>query len=198
MLENYLILLIALLKFVQAENWSTYPAVPKTASINGFADPIYEKLPSCAQECVKYDTGNTPCPYWDTGCFCVMPQWAGQVAECFASACSGSDVDSATSLASSLCGSVGAKTWMIPPAASTAVQKAEQNAASATTTGSGASGSTTATGSESLNSLDSSPLATSTAATEDSSSAASSSQNDAMKLGTGILGLSFLGLLSLL
>ena len=43
--------------------------VPKTASINGFADPIYDLLPDCAKECVKFSTSNTPCPYWDTGCF---------------------------------------------------------------------------------------------------------------------------------
>lgn len=117
-----------------ASNWDTYPSVSKTASINGFADPIYAKLPSCAQSCVQFDTGNTPCPYWDTGCFCVMPQWSGEVAECFAESCSGTDIDSATSLAKSLCSSVGAKTWMIPASASTALTVAEEKEGSVTST----------------------------------------------------------------
>lgn len=97
-----------------AVNYATYPKVPKTATINGFADPILDFLPECAKECVKFSTGNTPCPYWDTGCFCVMPQWAGLVGQCVAEKCKGNDVESATSLATSLCGKVGANTWIIP------------------------------------------------------------------------------------
>ncbi|ODV64650.1 hypothetical protein HYPBUDRAFT_96133, partial [Hyphopichia burtonii NRRL Y-1933] len=102
---------------VAAGNWDTYPQVPKTASINGFADPIESKLPSCAKDCVKFDTDNTPCPYWDTGCLCVMPQWSGEVAEfsCLVDACSGTDINSFTSLATSLCSSagVGSPYWYI-------------------------------------------------------------------------------------
>ncbi|CAH6722417.1 hypothetical protein CLIB1444_09S03114 [[Candida] jaroonii] len=104
-------------------DYATYPAVPKTASINGFADPIYTKLPDCAQACVQEDTGITPCPYWDTGCLCVMQNWGGKVADCVASACRGDNVKSVTSLATSLCSSVGAPSpyWFIPATASEAL-----------------------------------------------------------------------------
>lgn len=67
--------------------WSTYPSVPKTATYNGFADPIYDDLPECARSCVELSTRSTPCPYWDTGCLCVMPQWSGLVAECIVQGC---------------------------------------------------------------------------------------------------------------
>lgn len=109
---------------VSGENWSTYPKVPKTASINGFADPIKSQLPSCATNCADLSTNNTPCPYWDTGCLCIMPQWAGQVAECIAKSCSGSDVVAATSLAYSLCSKVGANLWMMPASVSTLLSQA--------------------------------------------------------------------------
>lgn len=99
--------LFALLTAVAAENWSTYPAVPKTASINGLADPINEKLPECAKECFAKDTSSTPCPYWDTGCLCVMLPWTEPVGECIAEKCQGDDVKSATSLAQSACKSAG-------------------------------------------------------------------------------------------
>lgn len=102
-----------------ASQWDTYPQVPKSASINGFADPIYSRLPDCAKECVKTTTKITPCPYWDTGCFCVMPQWSGIVGSCFAQKCKGEDVASATSLAYSLCESAGANIWMMPASVST-------------------------------------------------------------------------------
>lgn len=109
---------------VASDNWATYPQVPKTASINGFADPIYSDLPTCAQYCVEASTGNTPCPYWDTGCLCIMPQWSGQVGECIASKCSGDEVKTATSLAFSLCSSVGANKWMMPASISTELKEA--------------------------------------------------------------------------
>jgi cobalamin biosynthesis Mg chelatase CobN len=124
-----------------AVNYATYPKVPKTASINGFADPILEFLPECAKECVKFSTGNTPCPYWDTGCFCVMPQWAGLVGKCVAEKCKGNDVVSATSLATSLCVKVGANTWIIPKsiesdlATAAAVKGAATVSAEVTTSG---------------------------------------------------------------
>lgn len=102
-----------------AANWDTYPQVPQTASINGFADYIYADLPSCAKECVKSSTSNTPCPYWDTGCLCVMPQWSGEVAECFAEKCtSEADAYTASSLAVSLCYRVGAGMWAMPSSVS--------------------------------------------------------------------------------
>ncbi|KAG7664401.1 uncharacterized protein J8A68_002074 [[Candida] subhashii] len=96
---------------------STRPAVIRTASINGFADRIYEDVPECAKECLENQgTGNTPCPYWDTGCLCVMPQFAGPIGECIANGCKGKEVQSATSLAYSACSvaGVGAPYWMIP------------------------------------------------------------------------------------
>lgn len=57
---------------INAADYETYPTVAHTASINGFADKIYDRLPECAKPCVQQDTGNTPCPYWDPGCLCVM------------------------------------------------------------------------------------------------------------------------------
>lgn len=108
-------------------NWSTYPEVPKTASINGFADPIYTHLPECAKSCVAEDTGVTPCPYWDTGCLCVMSNWGGEVADCVASACVGNDVEVMTLLATSICSSAGVPSpyWFIPASASSALVEAE-------------------------------------------------------------------------
>ncbi|KAI5965984.1 uncharacterized protein KGF55_001348 [Candida pseudojiufengensis] len=109
-------------------NWSTYPSVAKTASINGFADKIYDQLPSCAQPCVRKDTRVTPCPYWDTGCLCVMPQFAGPIGDCIASACKGDKVKTATSLATSICSSAGVwePYWMIPPSVSKSLSVAAE------------------------------------------------------------------------
>ncbi|KAK6456609.1 putative hyphal surface antigen precursor [Scheffersomyces xylosifermentans] len=130
-----LFLLLSFVSVSLANNWATYPQVPKTASINGFADPIYDLLPQCAKKCVEFSTGNTPCPYWDTGCFCVMPQWSGLVAQCVAENCAGQDVVVATSLATSLCSKVGANTWMMPASLSTALATAAGNAKDAVATG---------------------------------------------------------------
>ena len=33
--------------------YATFPSVPKTATINGFADRIYALLPECARDCVR-------------------------------------------------------------------------------------------------------------------------------------------------
>ncbi|KGU25916.1 hypothetical protein MG7_03285 [Candida albicans P34048] len=114
--------------------YTAYPSVAKTASINGFADKIYDQLPECAKECVKQSTSNTPCPYWDTGCLCVMPQFGGAIGDCVAKNCKGKEVDSVESLATSICSSagVGEPYWMIPSSVSDALAKAA-NAASATT-----------------------------------------------------------------
>ncbi|RLV92826.1 Cell wall protein 1 [Spathaspora sp. JA1] len=99
-----------------ASETETPPPVIRTASINGFADRIYDDLPECAKPCMYEDTGKTPCPYWDTGCLCVMPQFAGGVGNCVADSCKGQDVDVATSLASSICSVAGVRDpyWMIP------------------------------------------------------------------------------------
>lgn len=126
----------------RGDNWATYPAVPKTATINGFADPIKSLFPSCAADCADLSTNNTPCPYWDTGCLCIMPQWAGQVAGCIALSCSGSDVVSATSLAYSLCSKVGANLWMMPGSVSTALSKAAGTARDVNSLGISSSGAT--------------------------------------------------------
>ncbi|EGV65199.1 hypothetical protein PSN45_005336 [Yamadazyma tenuis] len=105
---------------ITTTNYATYPSVAHTASINGFADRIYADLPSCAQPCVKEDTGITPCPYWDTGCLCVMQNWDDRVANCVASACSGAQVATVTSLVTSLCSSAGVPSpyWFVGTAAS--------------------------------------------------------------------------------
>ena len=140
MLFNVLLLAVSVMADAQAAvtaandftvgDFRTYPKVPKTATFNGFADPIIDKLPDCAKECVKEDTGSTPCPYWDTGCFCVMPQWAGPVNECFAKCENPDDVKLATSLAYSLCTSVGANTMMMPGTVLELVQLAANRAVS--------------------------------------------------------------------
>lgn len=118
------------------DNWSAYPSVPKTASINGFADPIYEKLPECAKLCVSMSASNLPCPYWDTGCLCVWWPWSQVVALCIANACRGEDVAKATSLAYSLCNSVGASVWNMPSSVSSALSLAASTfQVSASTTG---------------------------------------------------------------
>lgn len=109
------------------DNWSTYPEVPKTASINGFADPIYTYLPECAKSCVAEDTDSTPCPYWDTGCLCVMANWGGEVADCVASGCEGNNVAVMTNLAVSACSAAGVPSpyWFIPASASSALVQAQ-------------------------------------------------------------------------
>ena len=39
--------------------FTQYPSVAKTASYNGFADPIYDSVPDCAKDCLKQSTSNT-------------------------------------------------------------------------------------------------------------------------------------------
>ncbi|KAK6462857.1 hypothetical protein DFJ63DRAFT_336159 [Scheffersomyces coipomensis] len=106
--------------------WATYPSVAKTASINGFADRIYDDMPECAKPCMFADTGKTPCPYWDTGCLCIMPMFAGEIGECVADACKGGDVLTMRSLATSICSSAGVwdPYWMPPQAVSDALDSA--------------------------------------------------------------------------
>lgn len=125
---NFFALTVLFAAAVQA-NWDTYPSVPQTASINGFSDNVKSKFPSCAYDCADFSTSNTPCPYWDTGCLCVMPQWSGEVASCIAESCTGSDVESATSLALSLCSKVGANLWEMPASISTALELAAEGSA---------------------------------------------------------------------
>lgn len=136
MLNSKTLVMLAAATVVVADNYSTYPQVPKTASINGFADPIYSVIPECAQACVKQDTGSTPCPYWDAGCLCVMSNWSGPVAQCVAQNCHGQDVSSFTSAAISECSSVGAPSpyWFINGDASAALASAATASPQATTT----------------------------------------------------------------
>lgn len=96
--------------------YTMYPSVAKSASINGFADKIYDTVPACAKECLRQSTGNTPCPYWDTGCLCVMPQFGGPIAACIAESCDGQNVVSATKVAENHCSAAGVwePYWMIP------------------------------------------------------------------------------------
>ncbi|EGW30640.1 uncharacterized protein SPAPADRAFT_62500 [Spathaspora passalidarum NRRL Y-27907] len=128
----------AILALVTAADnpYATYPSVAKTATINGFADKIYDQLAPCARECVKQDTGSTPCPYWDTGCLCVMPQFAGPIADCIAKNCKGSDVAGATELATSLCSSAGVwePYWMVPESGKAALSSAANVADTPATT----------------------------------------------------------------
>ena len=114
--------------------YTIFPSVAKTASINGFADRIYDQLPECAKECVKQSTSSTPCPYWDTGCLCVMPHFAGAVGTCVAKNCKGKEVGSVESLATSICSSAGVwePYWMIPSSVSDALAKAADAAAETT------------------------------------------------------------------
>ncbi|CCE44487.1 CFEM4 [Candida parapsilosis] len=133
MFFKFIILVVSISSLVKGDNYATYPQVPKTASYNGFADPIIDVLPDCAKECVKYSTGNTPCPNWDTGCLCVMPQWSGLVGQCIAKNCTGSDVQSARYWTTSLCSTVGANTWWMPASISTMLSTAAEGAAEITT-----------------------------------------------------------------
>lgn len=188
-------------------DYATYPSVPKTASINGFADPIKDLLPECATDCVSFSTSNTPCPYWDTGCLCVMPQWSGQVGSCFAASCSGSDLALATALAYSLCTRVGANLWLMPASVSAAISSAadgvvislsatpadlvsltDSSAVSTTSGGSSSLGSGSASGSNSIGSSGSGISSTTANSTSASSSSRSTSTNGALKKSANVFG----------
>lgn len=132
MLSALTLLSLVLVSFA-ANPYATYPSVARSASINGFADPIYGQVPECAKECLKKDTSVTPCPYWDPGCLCVIPTFAGAVAECIAQNCQGDLVQLATDLAVGLCNSVGANTWMIPASLVTALSEARKEAVATAT-----------------------------------------------------------------
>lgn len=111
---------------VTTGNWETYPPVPRTATYNGFADRIYDDIPECARDCVASDTSMTPCPYWDTGCLCVMTSFGDVVANCVAQACAGDQVATVTSLASSACSVAGVPSpyWFVGAAAADALETA--------------------------------------------------------------------------
>jgi hypothetical protein len=106
-----------------AVDYGTYPQVPKSYTINGFADPVYDNLPSCAKSCVTMKNP-TVCPDFDSGCFCVMPNWNGLVASCLVDSCNGGDVKQASEVIVSMCNRVGANTWALPPALSTSISSA--------------------------------------------------------------------------
>lgn len=110
----------------EGNQWATYPSVPKTATINGFGDPVFDSLPACAQPCVRESTSSTPCPYWDTGCLCVMTTWSSKVTECYAENCSGSDAQKAYDASVQVCKNAGVwePYWIINDAASSAISSA--------------------------------------------------------------------------
>lgn len=124
---------LILATIASADNFATYPKVPKSYTINGFADPVYDAIPECAKECVSYKNP-TICPTFDSGCFCVMPNWNALVAECLVNKCSGKDVVQATSAITSMCNRVGANTWAMPASYSTALSKAAIKDVDAVTT----------------------------------------------------------------
>ncbi|MCP8719649.1 MAG: CFEM domain-containing protein [Asgard group archaeon] len=175
-----------MISVVLAADYATYPKVPKTASINGFADPIYDLAPECMKSCLKFSTSNTPCPYWDTGCFCVMPQWSGLVGQCIAQNCKGDDVASATFLATSLCSVVGANTWMMPASISTMLSSAAGDAKEVTTIeGKTAVSWVTAPGSSAADSDASETGSASSAASSGSSESASESESESESESSG-------------
>ena len=121
----------------EAENpYATFPSVPRTASINGFADRIYDQLPECAKACMFESTGSTPCPYWDTGCLCVMPQFGGAIGQCVADNCQGEAIGSVEYLATSICSSAGVwdPYWFIPDSVAQALAAAAAVVVEAETT----------------------------------------------------------------
>lgn len=124
---------LILATIASADDFATYPKVPKSYTINGFADPVYDAIPECAKECVSFKNP-TICPTFDSGCFCVMPNWNALVAECLVNKCSGKDVVQATSAITSMCNRVGANTWAMPASYSTALSKAAIKDVDAVTT----------------------------------------------------------------
>ena len=131
-------LLLAAAALVQAADnpYADFPSVPKTASINGFADPILGLVPECAKLCLtdNADTGSTPCPYWYTGCLCVMPQFGNKIADCIAKLCKGADVRTATDVAKNKCQEVGVwePYWQIGDAQKKALDEAAKVEATTT------------------------------------------------------------------
>ena len=184
-----IVISIVLASFVSAESsiteaptttaednpYTIYPSVAKTASINGFADRIYDQLPECAKPCMFQNTGVTPCPYWDTGCLCIMPTFAGAIGSCIAEKCKGQDVVSATSLGTSICSVAGVwdPYWMVPAN----VQSSLSAAATAVPSSSEQSVETSSEPAESSQSVESSqPAETSSEQPSETSSETSSQQ----------------------
>ncbi|KAI5955360.1 hypothetical protein KGF54_001921 [Candida jiufengensis] len=157
-----------------AGGFSQFPSVPKTASINGFADRIYDQLPECAQSCMHESTGSTPCPYWDTGCLCVMPQFAGAIANCVAEKCKGQDVINVEILATSICSSAGVwePYWMIPASASSALDAAATVQAETTPTSTAEVSSETTSADQTTPSTTQAPETTASSIAQETSSAA--------------------------
>ncbi|KGU03962.1 hypothetical protein MEQ_04922, partial [Candida albicans P87] len=184
-----IVISIVLASFVSAESsiteaptttaednpYTIYPSVAKTASINGFADRIYDQLPECAKPCMFQNTGVTPCPYWDTGCLCIMPTFAGAIGSCIAEKCKGQDVVAATSLGTSICSVAGVwdPYWMVPAN----VQSSLSAAATAVPSSSEQSVETSSEPAESSQSVESSqPAETSSEQPSETSSETSSQQ----------------------
>ncbi|CAN3500477.1 hypothetical protein DICA1_C06106 [Diutina catenulata] len=133
----FLLIAVALVK-AEENPYSNFPSVAKTATLNGFADPIYPNLAPCAQKCLEdnKDTGKTPCPYWDTGCLCVMPQFANPIADCIAAQCVNSDVKQMSDAAVNACSAAGVwdPFWMISAPQKEALAAAAAKPATTTST----------------------------------------------------------------
>ena len=104
-----------------ASSSASRPTLARTATINGFADPIYDRLPTCAKGCMDAPVGF--CPYWEPGCLCVMTFFGDPIAQCWAENCVGEDIVVAASLATSVCHSIGAPDWKISPSLSTVLSE---------------------------------------------------------------------------
>ncbi|KAG7664400.1 uncharacterized protein J8A68_002073 [[Candida] subhashii] len=101
----------------ETEAAQSIPDLPRTATINGFVDMVYDYIPDCAKECVvNQPIDGLPCPYWGTPCFCVMPSYNGPIGQCVAQECKGKDVDQMTEVATSICSKYGVYEpyWVIP------------------------------------------------------------------------------------
>ncbi|KAK7679506.1 hypothetical protein QCA50_017407 [Cerrena zonata] len=176
----------------KAVNYETYPSVAHTASFDGFADPIYDKVPSCAQKCLRdtvSDAEDTVCPYWDTGCLCVMESFNDAQVSCLVDACSGTDINSFTSLATSLCSSagVGSPYWYIASSDSSLLASAaakttvdsESSATSAAASAAASAEATQAVSSTEAEAASSAPPVTSSSVAETSAPADNGSSAEA-------------------
>lgn len=120
--------LLSVVSYAVAEEnpYSRFPKVPKTATINGFADRVLDDSPLCAKQCLSLKIEAGPCPYWDVGCFCVLSKHVKHFAKCIYDNCAGEDVYAASRVAVNKCSAVGvdAPYWMIDAADSSALESA--------------------------------------------------------------------------
>ena len=106
--------------------YTIYPPVPKTASINGFADRIYDQI----QSVLKNVLSKVPAlllVHTGIPVACVLsPNFTGAVGNCVASKCHGADVTNFRKLAVSACAAAGVwdPYWIIPASVSSALDAA--------------------------------------------------------------------------